>query len=942
MDTVLEKAFDRTRGTSDENRILKVARTTSEFRYNPAVDEIKYVKLNGCISDRSRYPFVFSTKDFETVRQFYNMVLQTVENMSPRIQFLVIGYSFGDPFAKQLLDRFDSSNYRNKKEITLVEPTVQEAMLPYLESNNIRVVNCTASEFIHEYEEWEKSNEELTQRKTRQRYRKRDNTPVNLPYRLTNRLGNNLSQIHSDFRYDFIAQDKFYAGERPSFFVIKQNYDVIRSDCQKRIIAELESVISSEDSIVPIVALTGSYGVGKTTFCYRLADSILNSDLDVAIFEVLRPQDIREVDLRELISVIDTEYVILLFDECEVDSFFKSMIDLRSSLNIQQLSGPNIVMLVPIRENILQKLTNNLKYPNLYKIEIDATFNTTEAIDLISKLENSKIVEIRDEIKRQDLVSKVVKEYRGDPFVSLLSMVTNGHHDSILRSAYLQLSVKARESFLYTSLLYRFKILMPSSLLMRLVSKDWNEFKKDVIEYDAKGILVQVERNETGDDPDLYFRTRHPVISDLLVKMNLRDPDKRFSEYQALFRRIVYTPHSSRLVVDLLKALRNAEEFTYAKIDLLYDSCANEFYTDPHFNLHYAINLQYRGTQKDLERGIERIIQAEGFLDRRNNRLTHRRAVLNHRLAVLLHGQHVSTSVIQPYVDAARELFKIKLIEDPYSDFSFREYLRFEVWCLKVVSFDSDSRMHSMVTIEDLLYQAKSQLKEGIETIASIEADYRRAYGSESNNEIEYRKHIDELYTKPGAKPYALILYYYYYNQQNNGESLKSVVIELEKYAHLDEVAKLLFRYYGSNLYDANVRVRFFDLIRLNDSILKRDNLRYLFYLAIAEAYDRRFRDFRKHMNEIRYQYGTNVRMKEFWKNESGKPEVFDAVVFKRRKRLITRIIDLQYEVPLFRFTKTLLVDSTDSTIHKVRVQFYAGGMNSFLAKESNSPEDNT
>ncbi|MXZ55274.1 MAG: hypothetical protein F4Z14_03795, partial [Gammaproteobacteria bacterium] len=758
MDTVLEKAFDRTRGTSDENKILKVARTTSEFRYNPAVDEIKYVKLNGCISDRSKYPFVFSSKDFETVRQFYKIVLQTVENMSPRIQFLVIGYSFGDPFAKQLLDRFDSSSFRNKKEITLVEPTVQEAMLPYLESNNIRVVNCTTSEFMHEYEEWEKSNEELTQRKTSQRFRKSDNSPINLPHRVTNRLGNNLSQLHSDFRYDFITPDRFYAGERPSFFVIKQNYDVIRSDCQQRVIKELESVFSSEESIVPIVALTGSYGVGKTTFCYRLADSILNSDLDVAVFEVLRPQDIREVDLRELISVIDTENVILLFDECEVDSFFKAMIELRSSLNIQQLSGPNIVMLVPIRENILQKLTNNLTYPHLYKLEIDATFNTTEAADLISKLEDSKIVEIRDEIKRQDLVSKVVKEYRGDPFVSLLSMVTNGHHDSILRSAYLQLSVKARESFLYTSLLYRFKILMPSSLLMRLVSKDWSEFKRDVIEYDAKGILVQEERNVSGDDPDLYFRTRHPVISDLLVKMYLGASDTRFSQYQTILRRITYTPHSSRLVVDILKAIRITEEFTPAKINQLYDSCANEFSFDPHFNLHYAINLQYRGSQKDLERGIERIIQAEGYLDRRNNRLTHRRAVLNHRLATVLYEQHISTSVIQPYVDEARELFKIKLIEDPYSEYSFREYLRFEVWCLKVLSFDTASRMRSMVVIEDLLYQAKSQLKEGIETIASIEADYRRVSGSESNNEMEYRNHIDDLYKNPDAKPYALIL----------------------------------------------------------------------------------------------------------------------------------------------------------------------------------------
>ena len=323
----------------------------------------------------------------------------------------------------------------------------------------------------------------------------------------------------------------------------------------------------------------------------------------------------------------------LLFDECEVDSFFKAMIDLRSNLSIQQISGSNIVMLVPIRENILQKLTHNRSYPNLHQLEVDTTFNREEASDLIKKLDDSRIISVRDEIERKSLASKVVQDYEGDAFVSLLSIVTNGHHDQILRSAYEELSGKAKKSFIYTSLLYRFKILMPSSLLMKLVSKDWNEFKHDVIEYDAKGILVQEERDVSGDNPDLYFRTRHSVISDLLIKIYLSDSDERFAEYQKIFKKITYTSYNSGLIVDILKAMRITEEFTQSKIDVLFDICANEFSTDPHFNLHYAINLQYRGDQKSLELGIERIIQAEGFLDYRSHRLTHRRAVLNFRLA---------------------------------------------------------------------------------------------------------------------------------------------------------------------------------------------------------------------------------------------------------------------------------------------------------------------
>lgn len=435
----------------------------------------------------------------------------------------------------------------------------------------------------------------------------------------------------------------------------------------------------------------------------------------------------------------------LLFDECEVDSFFKSMIELRSNLSIQQLSGSNIVMLVPIRENILQKLTHNRSYPNLHQLEINTNFNKKEASDLIKKLDDSKIITVRDEKERNSLASTVVRDYKGDAFVSLLSIVTDGHHDQILRSAYEQLSEKAKESFLYTSLLYRFKILMPSSLLMKLVSKDWGTFKRDVIEYDAKGILVQEEKSISGDEPDLYFRTRHPVISDLLIEMYLSDSDKRFVEYQKIFKKLTYTPHNSRLIVDILKAMITAEEFTQSKIDYLYDICANEFSDDPHFNLHYATNLQYRETQKSLERGIERIIYAEGFLYRRSHRLTHRRAVLNFKLAQLLDSEQVIHSAVQPYIDEARELFYIKMIEDPFSIYSFREYLRFEIWYLETFSLTQETELRSIISIEDLLDRAKRQLHEGIETIAEIEAKYRKKHHSSSANDKKYINFISDL-----------------------------------------------------------------------------------------------------------------------------------------------------------------------------------------------------
>ena len=937
LDIVIEKAFDTVFGTSDQNRVLRPVRTPDEYRYNPANDEVKLVKLSGCISDRTKYPFIFSTKDFQRVARYYKLVLQSVEYMSPQIQFIAVGYSFSDKFAKFLLDRYDRYNRTSKRELLLVDPYVQEEMLPYLQENNIRVLQYTASEFFQEYDNWEGATQAVHARRP-PRFRRRDSTPLILPQRLTLKLGDTVKQIHPDSQYEYLSPQRFYHGERPSFYVIRQNFDVIRSASQKTIVSAILSLFDSEDTVIPIAALTGLYGVGKTTFAYRLASSILaSSQSDVAIFEVVNPQEIRAEDLRELLGAVDIENVLLLFDECEVDSFFKAMIELRSNLSIPT-DSPNIVMLVPIRDNILDRLTHDRTFPNLHRLQLDGRFNREEATDLIRKLDDHEVISVRDEGERRSLASSIVRDYQGDAFVSLLTIVSQGQHDQILRSAYEQLSEKARESFLLTSLLYRYKIPMPSSLLMKLVSKNWPDFKRDVMEYDARGILVQEERTVPGGAPDLYFRTRHSVISEKLIGIYLGDVDARFAQYQRVFRQITYTAHNSGLVVNLLKAMRDTDEFPQTMINVLFDTCASEFAGDPHFNLHYAINLQYRGDRQSLRQGIERIVYAEGFLNRRNHRLIHRRAVLNYRLARVLDEEQAPRSSIQSHIDEARDLFEIKLIMDPFSVYSYREFLQFQIWHLSTFVRGKDSRLRSMIAIEGLFERAKRQLHEGRETIARIEAEYRREHGEAMADKGNYGDFIQEMYEDRDMRAYALILYYYYYTERRNTARLEATLMELGQYEYLSEVSRLLFHHYGYRLNCEDDRARLLGLAKTHgDYLFRQDPVPYDFFVAVAEAYNRRFEKFEFHMRRIRDRFRSRFHMHQFWTDGNGSPLEFDAVIVKgKRGRLEAHVIDLQQDIPISFGRRDDRRRITVSSRQPVQLRFYAGGMAACIVSPHN------
>lgn len=55
-DLLIERAFDEIEGTSSKLHDLKIIRNRQEYNYRESNSEIKYIKLNGCIQDKSKYP----------------------------------------------------------------------------------------------------------------------------------------------------------------------------------------------------------------------------------------------------------------------------------------------------------------------------------------------------------------------------------------------------------------------------------------------------------------------------------------------------------------------------------------------------------------------------------------------------------------------------------------------------------------------------------------------------------------------------------------------------------------------------------------------------------------------------------------------------------------------------------------------------------------------
>ena len=844
MDLLIEQAYQKIENTSEECLKLKVIRGKKELLYQNSNDEVKYIKLNGCISAKKDFPLIFSSADFDKNQPYYNSVLNELKNPSDNIRFLAIGYSFSDPWAKHLFEIIESTGFRDNRFLYLIDPYISESLLPIFSKKKICVIKASYEDFINKYKAWEETNNKNFLKSKRITFSTAQESNISLNPRIMLRLSDCLIQLNSSTQpKKFVSKKDFYIGEEPNFQIINKHFDVIKKDKIKSVKKEIYSKVEKNSSkILPIFFLTGTFGTGKSTFAYRLIKDIIadtNYGKSVA-FEVYDSNKLYTPDLTELFNSCRAENIILYFNSIEVNYIFKSFLDFRNKLSLEQYNQFNLIIITSIRENILERNQLDKVIFNSHIVNIDTRLTESECSELVKNLKSCSLLEYRDAQEENRLVKKILDNYAADSFIALMELVTDNHHVDDLLEAYKQLNDLAQKAFIYTSLLYQYSIKMPVSLLKSLISKDWQEFRKRVIEVEGKGILFQESTNSNSSEPDLYFKTKHPLISKKLIDLILK-PDERYRHFQTIVSHIIPGNSSSLITTSLLKEIRLSEHMNPAQLNKLYDFAYNNLKESHHFILHYAINLQYRGNIKDLEKAEKLLIYADTLVSHRDNKLVHRRAVINFELAKeWFKTEQTELIKTERYLREARELFEIKKLIDPCSSFSYYDLISLEIWYLEKLNLTEEEKLSIRIKIEENFDIADRTVTDYKYHILTLQNEYRQKFVFK-NDEKKYLEYLDECYEDKDLRPFALILLFNFYLQNNNFEKCQEYLSELEYYKDFDDVMKLLFKYYGHNLHIMSCRLKFFELIRECPQLEDNLTLNYNYFNCIASAYNKDF-----------------------------------------------------------------------------------------------------
>lgn len=622
-------------------------------------------------------------------------------------------------------------------------------------------------------------------------------------------------------------------------------------------------------------------------------------DFDLIAFEILDFNRMRKEYIIDLIKSCGSKNIVFFCDEIEVESVFKGLIDLRYDLSIEQFQDCNVFFVAPIRENIYEKYKLTRVIPQAFELNIKGTFQQEEIDELLDKLKNVGLVEFRDASEKIKLRDRITKEYNADSFISLMSIVSSGKHEADLIHSYNQLSKEAQQAFLYTALLHKFKLSMPASWLKQNISMDWDEFTTKIVKAEGKGILIQEIRSSYGTQPDLYFKTKHPIIAEKLVNKFLPSRDKQFEFYDRMLRAVESSMTNSYLVNNLLKTFIRNSVFNKTQIDKLFTAANTKLSDEPHFLLNYAINLQQNRTKDSLKKAIDILLYAESLLENRNHKFIHRRAVLNFELAKLYHEEEDYTHTSY-YLGEAKELFNTKQLLDPCSSYSYVDYIKSLIWELDNCDFDEEDRMRLQIRIEGLFEYANSTVTIEINRIDSLYADYSQYLNKVSDN-YDYERHLYDLYSNDRLRPYACILLYSYHYKKEEYNKCIELVDEMEGYSENYEIVKFLFNYYGEFLFDPNIRIKLLRLARENKELETDMPFRFNFFIFIAEFYNNNYNEGGPYLDRLRTRYSLNPSFHYVWCDSDGQEKVFEAFIRQRGKFKDIKISSIQLSVRLLK-----------------------------------------
>jgi hypothetical protein len=525
----------------DENQLGQTLRN---------LQAVPYLKLHGCLStiNDPKLPLILASEEYARFRQGRTRLFSYFQDWARENPIVFCGYNVADPNIQQIL--FDLADLGiNRPEYAVVSPGLTEFDVRYWQSRRFLPIKATFEDFVRNLDvRISKPARIISTLRKRDASSIQDRVQNGQPTeQLLLYLDQAVEHVRVGMAFDAVSPAGFYRGEAHSWSPIVQNLDV-----QRRLTDDIliEAVLDKPAAPKPqIFLIKGHAGSGKSVTLRRIA---WNASTEHGAFVFwLREGGFLRSDLIRELYVLTGERVFVF-----VEDAIPHLEDISTLLRVATKDQLPVTLIIGARSNewnvagteLDPNLARSYELRDLSSAEIDQLLANLERHQCLGALRDLPPVERRRlfelSAERQLLVA-LHEATMGTPF-----------QDIVVDEYQKVVPLEAQALYLDVCTLHRFRVGIRAGLLSRVSGITFNYFSDRLL-----GPLEHVVK--VYFDPssrDYAYRTRHPVIADMVFRSVLFEQEKRASQIIRIVRSMNVNYESDALAFEQLVRGRDLAE----------------------------------------------------------------------------------------------------------------------------------------------------------------------------------------------------------------------------------------------------------------------------------------------------------------------------------------------------------------------------------------------
>lgn len=552
---------------------------------------LEYLKLHGCVThiEDKDCPLILTVDQFNAHRSKRSRLFNRLSEIAYENTVVFIGYKLRDANIRSLINEIEKDG-QVRPRYYLVSPGLSQFEEKVLADKNISAINTTFDDFMRIIHTQCHSQGVVVQTKDIAAL------PISKKFTVNNvTLSDDFIRYFSEdtqwtegaLKSDPLDAKQFYMGYDNGWYPIENNFDFSRHLCE-RVTTQLLEEKSSTRKDPGLIVITGHAGSGKSILLKRLAYNLGREHHILTIWH--RPD--RKINLRAIGQLHDStnELVVLC-----VDKISDNIQELTSLLH-SQLKRLIIVACERVNEwnsvsaRFLKSLITRHELGYLSTAEIELLLlrlKEHQSLGALARLSfDEQKAQFREFADRQLLVA-LHESTHGRPFRDIIA----DEYERITPP-------EAKSIYLTICVLNRLGVPVRAGVIARTHGIPFSEFQDRL----HKPLETIVYFEKSLRDYDYTYRTRHPIIAEIVFQNTLRNPEERLTCYQkALSCLNIDYDTDKKAYRSMIRAKSLLEVFpSHEYISVVYKAAFETLSDDHYLHQQYAI-YEYLRMDGNLE-----------------------------------------------------------------------------------------------------------------------------------------------------------------------------------------------------------------------------------------------------------------------------------------------------------------------------------------------------